>query len=225
MSSGSAFLLSEKRCAFWKPRVSSRCAAATSAGPSCTGHSPKQPLSCWVWCCRRTTLFSGTWPPAPDCRTGLRRLCAEQPDRLAIAQLLHSLNNEARSHEAEASEFNPKARQFHDALALSCGNGTMREVVGTLESLWSDYVSRMTDTSTASEGYPTIEKREEVIVAHDVLAEAIAAGDADAAEIQSRRHLEETQRFLLDSAADEPIAITRLRGSLSPLGPRRLALR
>jgi GntR family transcriptional repressor for pyruvate dehydrogenase complex len=153
------------------------------------------------------------------------RLCAEQPDRSKIAELLRALNVEARAHEAEGAEFNPKARQFHDALALSCGNGTMREVVGTLESLWSDYVSRWTDSTNVSEGDPNIERREGVIVAHDTIANAIAAGDAEAAERESRRHLEETQRFLLESAAGEPIAITRLRGSLSPFSPRRLAAR
>jgi GntR family transcriptional regulator, transcriptional repressor for pyruvate dehydrogenase complex len=153
------------------------------------------------------------------------RLCAEQPERSSIAQLLRGLNAEARAHEAEGSEFNPKARQFHDALALSCGNGTMREVVGTLEFLWSDYVARWTDANPASEGNPTIERREEVVAAHNTIADAIADGDAEAAELESRRHLEETQRFLLDSAADEPIAITRQRGSLSPLGPGRLMFR
>jgi GntR family transcriptional regulator, transcriptional repressor for pyruvate dehydrogenase complex len=153
------------------------------------------------------------------------RLCAEQSDRSSIAQVLKGLNAEAQAHVAEASEFNPKARQFHDALALSCGNGTMREIVGTLEFLWSDYVAGWTDSTTVSDGSLTIERREEVVATHNTIADAIADGDADAAEFESRRHLEQTQRFLLDSAASEPIAITRIRGSLSPMGSGRLTYR
>lgn len=145
------------------------------------------------------------------------RLCAEQRGRRRIASQLRSLTAQARAHESQGVEFTPRAREFHDALARLCGNETLRHVVGTLEALWSDYERRWAEVATRSGNYPTVERREEVVAAHTAITNAIGAGNADAAEKVTRRHLEQTQQFVLETESNEPIAITRLRGGLGSL--------
>jgi GntR family transcriptional regulator, transcriptional repressor for pyruvate dehydrogenase complex len=153
------------------------------------------------------------------------RLCAEQRERWRIAEQLRAHTTEARAHEERGVEFTPRAREFHDELARSCGNETLRQVVGTLETLWSDYESRWAEATSVTGAYPNLERREEVIAAHNAIADAIAVGDVEAAEKATRRHLEQTQQYLLDSASDERIAITRLRGGMGSLRLRDMRSR
>lgn len=145
------------------------------------------------------------------------RLCAEQRSRRRIANELQALTAEARAHEEQGTEFTPRAREFHDALARLCGNETLRQVVGTLETLWSDYESRWAESTTRTGSYPAVELREEVIAAHTAISNAIAIGEAETAEKAARRHLEQTQQFVLQTEAKQPVAIARLHGGFGSL--------
>lgn len=143
-------------------------------------------------------------------------MCAQQTSRRRIAARLRALTKEARSHLQDGPEFTRAAREFHDELARSCGNETMRQLVGTLEALWSDYESRWADSSSRSGSYPEVELRELVVTAHTTIIDAIRNGDVGAAEKAARHHLEQSQQFLLANAGDQPLAVTELRGRLGP---------
>lgn len=139
-------------------------------------------------------------------------LCSQQADRRAIAGRLKALTVEAAAHLDDGPEFTRISREFHDELARACGNETLRQLVGTLETLWSDYESRWADASTKRGAYPNVELRNLVVAAHTNIANAIRLGDVEAAEKATRHHLEESQQFLLENAGNQRLAITQLRG-------------
>lgn len=148
-------------------------------------------------------------------------MCARQSARRRIATRLNALTNEATSHLEDGAEFTVVAREFHDELARSCGNETMRQVVGTLETLWSEYESRWAETTSRSGSYPTLAQRKLVIAAHGAITDAIRSGDAEAAENATRRHIEGTHHLLLKDASDQPLSLypaaRRIRfGALGP---------
>jgi len=153
-------------------------------------------------------------------------LCAQQPSRRKIATRLLGITRDAEPHVEDGSEFTRAAREFHDELAHLCGNGTLRELVGTLEMLWSDYEARWADDTYRRGEYPQVELRRKVLDAHIAITEAIRSGDPGAAEKASRQHLEHSQQYLLKQAGDQPLSITQLRvgfGS-SRLGHGRMVL-
>jgi GntR family transcriptional regulator, transcriptional repressor for pyruvate dehydrogenase complex len=134
-------------------------------------------------------------------------MCARHPSHRAIAARLHELTRRAAAQLEVGAVFTPVAREFHDELARSCGNETLRQVVGTLESLWSDYESHWAHASSRTGAYPTVEERRSVLAAHDAITEAIRRGDAATAERASRRHLDATQRLLLNAVGDQPLSV------------------
>ena len=134
-------------------------------------------------------------------------LCARHPTRRAIAARLDELSRRAAEHLEDGAVFTPVAREFHDELARSCGNETLRQVVGTLESLWSDYESHWAEASSRAGEYPTMEERQAVLAAHAAITDAIRRGDPATAERASRRHLDAAQRLLLDVAGDQPLSV------------------
>jgi len=138
-------------------------------------------------------------------------LCAQRPSRKTIAARLKGLTVEATEQLEDGPEFTRVARDFHDELAQACGNETLRQLVGTLETLWSDYESRWADASARRGGYPNVDLRTLVVAAHTTIANAIRLGDGEAAEKASRHHLEQSQQFLLENAGNQRLAITRLR--------------
>ncbi|HLN17443.1 MAG TPA: FCD domain-containing protein [Acidimicrobiales bacterium] len=144
----------------------------------------------------------------PACAT----MCAQHPSRRTIAGRLKDLTNEAKAHLDNGPEFTRASREFHDELARSCGNETLRQLVGTLETLWSDYESRWADASSRRGAYPDVELRELVVAAHTNITSAIRAGDGEAAEKATRHHLEDAQQYLLETAGNQPLTITQLRG-------------
>jgi GntR family transcriptional regulator, transcriptional repressor for pyruvate dehydrogenase complex len=139
-------------------------------------------------------------------------MCAQRSTRRSIAAHLKALTDQLNGHLDDGSEFTKSAREFHDALARVCGNETMCQLVGTLETLWSDYESRWAEASTRRGAYPGVELRKLVVAAHVNITRAIRAGDAEGAEKATRHHLEQSQAYLLEHAGSEPLAIARLRG-------------
>lgn len=141
-------------------------------------------------------------------------LCAEQPDRRRIAARLTARTKEAAAVIDDGPAFTQAAREFHDELAQLCGNGTMRELVGTLETLWSNYETRWAVDTANTGDYPEPALRHQVIAVHTTIADAIRAGDAGAAEKAARQHLEHSQQFLLHQARDQPLAVAQWRAEL-----------
>lgn len=134
-------------------------------------------------------------------------MCARQPARRRIGNRLRSLTKQAGVHLDDGAEFTAVARQFHDELARACGNETMRQVVGTLETLWSDYELHWARATSRTSSYPTLDQRRQVMTVHTAIADAIGAGDAEAAEKATRRHVEATQQLALKDAAGQPLSL------------------
>jgi DNA-binding FadR family transcriptional regulator len=133
-------------------------------------------------------------------------MCARHSSHRAIAARLDELSQRAAAHLEDGAVFTPVAREFHDELARSCGNETLRQVVGTLESLWSEYESHWAQASSSAGEYPTVPERRSVLAAHAAITDAIRRGEPETAERASRRHLDATQRVLLDAIGDQPLS-------------------
>lgn len=144
-------------------------------------------------------------------------LCAQQPTNGEIAERLRELNDEAAGHVNDGEEFTAFGRRFHDELTRSCGVETLRQVVGTLESLWSDYESYWAREHSKEGKYPAPEECKLVVKAHRAVTKAIAAGNADAAQRAALLHLKESQKVLLAEAGDTPLAAVPVtRGAGQP---------
>jgi DNA-binding FadR family transcriptional regulator len=133
-------------------------------------------------------------------------LCAQQTEHQDIAANLQRLTDAAAGHLEVGAEFTVIARKFHDELARSCGIETLRQVVGTLESLWSDYEEFWAREHSRVGTYPTVDECKVVLAAHRAITKAIREGRGPAAEAAARRHLEVSQRRLLGDSGDTPLS-------------------
>jgi DNA-binding FadR family transcriptional regulator len=133
-------------------------------------------------------------------------ICANQPDRVQIAQRLQDLIDQAAENLSDGASFTVAARAFHDEITRSCGLVTLRNVVGTVERLWTDYEESWAREHSQVGTYPTVDDCKLVLAAHAAVADAIKNGDKSAAETAMRHHLEDTQRVLLGDAGDTPLA-------------------
>jgi DNA-binding FadR family transcriptional regulator len=143
-------------------------------------------------------------------------MCAKLPSRKRIATRLRALVAQAESQLDDGPGFTRAAREFHDALVSSCENETMAQLVGTLETLWSYHEERWADETTQRGAYPDVGLRKLVVAAHTNIANAIAAGDPEAAEKASRTHIEQSQHYLLTHSGSQRLVITQLRLGLGP---------
>lgn len=125
-------------------------------------------------------------------------LCAARADR--VKKVLPRLRE---AHKAtldvldDEVEFTRLSRRFHEDLVDSCGNETLKLVVGALESLWSRQEVAWARRATNAGGFPVRERRLEGMRAHERLIEMIETGDEVAVAEFARRHLDATQRYAL----------------------------
>jgi GntR family transcriptional regulator, transcriptional repressor for pyruvate dehydrogenase complex len=132
-------------------------------------------------------------------------LCAVAEHRARIADQLDELTVQAKLSTEDAIEFTRLSRRFHDALVKECGNTTFILTIGVLETLWSAHEEAWAERAQADGGYPAAALRLEVVRVHGRIAKAIRAGDADAAMRIAKKHLNETQRFVLKQGQDRPV--------------------
>jgi GntR family transcriptional repressor for pyruvate dehydrogenase complex len=143
--------------------------------------------------------------PFADLGTALSRLeplcaslCATRKDRakqvLPRLRAAHKATLEAIDDDLE---FTRLARRFHEELVDSCGNETLKLVVGALESLWSKQEEAWAQRAADAGGFPGRERRLEGMRAHEKLIELIAAGDELGVATVARKHLTATQRYAL----------------------------
>jgi DNA-binding FadR family transcriptional regulator len=139
-------------------------------------------------------------------------LFAEREDRheSAVPRLIE-LNEQAEANIEDGPTFTRLARQWHDEMVKFCGNETMILLVGTLETVWSHHESVWADHIAAQGKYPDVKLRRLVLKAHVRITEAIDAGNAEVAHRNVRRHLDESQTYLLTDEPDKRINITGLR--------------
>lgn len=143
-------------------------------------------------------------------------LAAARPDRrTAVLPELTGLNAEAEARLDDGPAFTHAARQWHAAVVRSCGNQTMILLVGALEAVWSHHESVWADHIAAEGRYPDVKARRLVLRSHVKITDAIAAGNEDAAHRAARRHLDESQTYLL---ARDPNVTVNITGTSSRFG-------
>jgi GntR family transcriptional regulator, transcriptional repressor for pyruvate dehydrogenase complex len=149
----------------------------------------------------------------PNCAA----LCAGRDDRAkVVVPRLRELNDQAEAHLDDGPELTRLSRQFHDEMVESCGNTTMILLVGTLETLWSSLESQWAENIAAEGHYPEVKLRKLVLRAHARLTDAIDAGNPELAHRTARKHLDESQRYVLASDTSHRVNITGLRSHLAP---------
>ncbi|WP_370326578.1 FadR/GntR family transcriptional regulator [Euzebya sp.] len=138
---------------------------------------------------------------------------ASSADRATLVAHLRQVQQAAEAAVGDGASFTPLARQFHDGIVRGCGLQSLSLVVGVLESLWSAHERRWA-ARTAGEGrYATDAEMEAVLHAHAKILQAIEDGDRDTAAEISRRHVQATQRRVLEEIRDHTV-------EASALGPR-----
>ena len=133
-------------------------------------------------------------------------LCAERADR--STEVLPGLTaNLADCEEVleDGPEFTLRARRFHELMVQSCGNETLKLMVGSLETLWSEQERQWAMRAESDGRYPDARHRRHVLTAHGALVRAIADGDAGAATTLAAGHLAEAQRYTLRDSEDQQV--------------------
>jgi DNA-binding FadR family transcriptional regulator len=81
-------------------------------------------------------------------------------------------------------------------------------MVGALETVWSHHESLWADSVAASGTYPDVKSRRIVLKAHVRITDAIETGNEEAAHKAVRRHLDESQTYLLARNPNQRVNIT-----------------
>jgi len=132
------------------------------------------------------------------------RYAAQRADRAneLVPRLKALIDRQSELVEHE-TDFTRAGRDFHDAVIDGCGNDTLRLVAGALAALWSSQEVDWADQVAASDKYPVLKLRSEVVKAHRRLVDAIEAGDATLAADLSRSHARASQGHILGSLRQE----------------------
>jgi DNA-binding FadR family transcriptional regulator len=138
---------------------------------------------------------------------------AGSPRRMdELVPLLNRLNQELADNLADVTTFTRLSRRFHEAVIRGCGNATMALVAGSLGTLWSNHELKW--AASTEDRDPTHEAREAVLRTHVKITEAIEEGDSSRARHLAARHLEDTQRYVLEQTSKQFISVEGL-----PKGP------
>ena len=143
-------------------------------------------------------------------------LCAERKDRKRA--VLPRLQRNITASEAaldDAEEFMTLARAFHEELVAGCGNETTQLVLGSLERLWSAQTRQLTERTLDLGDFASRDVRKNGLAEHVAIVDAIAAGDAAAAERAARDHFARPERH---AAIGRGLAVNAntLRGGQRP---------
>lgn len=140
-------------------------------------------------------------------------LCAEREDRATeVVPRLTELHE--RSVELSKGDdvvaFTESMRAFHEEMVALCGNQTMIQLVGALETLWSGH-EREWAAQRSSEGtFPQQKIRSTSVKVHRRLLDHIEAGKVEAVEKLARQHLADSI-FYASSDGDMMIDADTLR--------------
>ena len=112
----------------------------------------------------------------------LARLAAERRDPALVGELLG-----ARTSTEDDQIYLRTSANFHRQVAAMAGNRILSLISHSIEDIFHERVVGML--------FPP-ERRDDVVKAHDAIAEAIAAGDGDRAERLMRDHMVEYARYV-----------------------------
>jgi GntR family transcriptional regulator, transcriptional repressor for pyruvate dehydrogenase complex len=118
-------------------------------------------------------------------------LCAAREDRhTTVLPTLKTLHERVVQSVDDAVEFTVLSRRFHEELVDSCGNSTLKLVIGALESLWSSREEAWAREAAESGRFPAPKQRHTGIRAHERILHYIDLGDVDRVQRAARLHLE-----------------------------------
>jgi GntR family transcriptional repressor for pyruvate dehydrogenase complex len=158
--------------------------------------------------------------PISDIVNTLQRLdpvcasqCAERSNRRrTVVPLLRENLRESKKVLADAGLYAPAARQFHEIMVTNCGSPTLSLVVGTLESLWTGHVARLTSPGLKVPALTTtLRAREASWNEHSELLELISTGDADGAAKLAHQHLSSHDDLAYPFSLDSVVAAETVR--------------
>lgn len=119
-------------------------------------------------------------------------LCAEREDRMSTVvprlQELHALAVACPTD--DELRMTQLARQFHEELVAGCGNETMIQLVGALETLWSAHEQEWAQRVSAQGEFPDGDARSRSLDKHNEILDLIIAGESDAVSKAARVHLD-----------------------------------
>ena len=139
--------------------------------------------------------------------------CAERKDRRrTVVPLLRANLQESKKVLADAGLYAPAARQFHEIMVTNCGSPTLSLVVGTLESLWTGHVARLTNPTSLTVAPATKLKARKVSwEEHEQLLDLIVQGDADGAAKLAYQHLNSHEDLAYPFSLDSVVAAETVR--------------
>ncbi len=131
-------------------------------------------------------------------------LAAERATRAEVDRIREALERQKRDLEAEDARIAYNAdRGFHQAIAEAAGNQTLIKLHNYLSDLVSE--SRREAVDSAS-------RREQALVDHRAIYEAIARGDGPAASAAMLQHLKTVEALLVEALIAYQGALARLYG-------------
>jgi GntR family transcriptional regulator, transcriptional repressor for pyruvate dehydrogenase complex len=138
-------------------------------------------------------------------------ICASREDRYeTVLPRLRELHAQTLEVIDDPYQFTMTSRRFHEELVSSCGNETLKLVVGALESLWSSREEAWVRDADQAGAFPEPKERLIGTRAHERIIKYIEDGDVDRVQRQARLHLESS--LLYATAGDD----TRPVGPSSP---------
>ncbi len=140
-------------------------------------------------------------------------LCAERPDRAtSVLPALRAVHEAAVAcGEDEQLLFTQLARRFHEEIVARCGNETMIQLVGALETIWSTSEQEWAEQATADGQFPGDFVRSRSLSMHEQLLGLIDAGDVDGVSRLAREHLEDSVFYAVSDDAMLNVNASALR--------------
>jgi GntR family transcriptional repressor for pyruvate dehydrogenase complex len=121
-------------------------------------------------------------------------LCADRPDRdVEVLPRLRAVHQAALDcMDTDELRFTQLTREFHEEMVALCGNQTMIQLVGALETIWSAHEQEWAKRLTQEGEFPKSARRRKSVKIHERLITLIEAGNAEAVALAARRHLEDS---------------------------------
>lgn len=160
--------------------------------------------------------------------------CALRRDRKrTVVRILRATVKESGRLLDDPPAYAAVARRFHQEMVDNCGNETMRIVVGTLETLWTQHVRWLSGrpaglgvrpgpppepTREEFQTLSVLASRRDSLDEHAALVELISAGDSAGATLQAHRHLSVHQDLAYPFSLDTVVSADILRDSSNQRG-------
>ena len=142
----------------------------------------------------------------------MRGSALERPDRhRVVVPALTAIHDEGRSVTTDRLELTRLARRFHEVLVESCGNETIRLVVGVLETLWSTHEQDWAREATQMDTFPSVEYSGAALTEHARIIQMIDEGDGEEVESVVRKHLEGSVFYALSGNDNRAVSANSLR--------------